>query len=424
MGRPRRGELSPRLAKYRQAANLTQQEVADRIGTTAEMVGRHERGIALPIKFYRLKYCELFAATEDQLGLRASTEAPDSRASSGPSVTAVQTTVRDSDNESTLDIFRRIHKFSGTPFNGEIVHALDSAIVDTVRTYEGAEKEFLARSLIKQRRWLDGLIDDCRHPTQRRSIYRLAGQTSGILGYIAVNRGEFSIARAYCSEAFHLGDFGESPELQAWARGTHSFCEYYAGDFISARDLARSGLKLSAGGAQSVRLAVNGEARALGKLGDVEGVHRAVEAAYRQLERHPVVQGVSSPVSFDGYCLSRTASNAVTAYVPLGLPDYVQEHADIAMPEFESSESRWSQSLLRLDLANSLINSGRPDLDRACSLVREALEISQDRPITSVLQRSREFLASTRRWTDSQSIVNIRHAVKAAEISANPRGIA
>ena len=68
-------------------------------------------------------------------------------------------------------------------------------------------------------------------------------------------------------------------------------------------------------------------------------------------------------------------------------------HADVGpWPEFEASDSQWSQSLIRLDLANSM-EAAAKDSDprrKPDSLVDQALNISADKPITSVLQRSRE----------------------------------
>lgn len=413
MARPKRGKLEPRLSDYRLRASLTQQEVAEQLGTSAEMVRKHERGQSQPGKFYRLKYCALYAATEDQLGLRPETDLSHALPLDQPADPIRNVT---DGAEDPLEIYARIHRLGGIPVGDDVLSGLQATIHEISLTYEDQEKTALSSALIRQRRWIEQLIQDAHHPRQLQALYRLASQTSGILGYIAVNRGKFAVARAYCIEAFQLGDYGNSTELQAWVRGTQSFCEFYSGDFTTARDLARDGLRYAKGSVQGVRLAINGEARALGKMGDAEGVHRSVDLAYMLMEKHPSVPGVSSPVSFGGYSLARTASNAVTAYVPLRLPEFVQEHAEIAMPEFEASESKWSQSLLRLDLANSLIISDNPDIDRGCSLVAEALDISRDRPITSVLQRSKEFIAAAHSWRDSEAIQNIRKTLKAAEL--------
>jgi transcriptional regulator with XRE-family HTH domain len=69
MARPRRPEFHPRLADFRNRLGLTQEQVADRVGITVEMVRRHERGISMPSEKYRQRYCLLYGATEADLGL-------------------------------------------------------------------------------------------------------------------------------------------------------------------------------------------------------------------------------------------------------------------------------------------------------------------------------------------------------------------
>jgi tetratricopeptide (TPR) repeat protein len=227
-----------------------------------------------------------------------------------------------------------------------------------------------------------------------------------------VNRGRFPLARAYCLEATHLSSFAEDLDLLAWVKGTESFCEYYAGNYPKASALACEGLTFAGSGPQSVRLLINGQARALGKLGDVAGVHAAVEQAYAAIDQLPEVPGVSPCVSFGGYSRARLASNAVTAYVDLGLAENVTEHAEQAMDEFDSSESSWSQSLIRLDLANTLAVAESGDPDEASGLLIAALDISSRNPIASVVQRSRSFVRSTAKWRGIPAVEDAHEMVR------------
>lgn len=93
---------------------------------------------------------------------------------------------------------------------------------------------------------------------------------------------------------------------------------------------ARDGLRRAGSGPQCVRLTIDGMARAMGKLGDTEGVHRAVGNAYELLSQNTVPGSVPSSITFECYSLAQTASNAATAYVSLGLPDRVQEYVAAA----------------------------------------------------------------------------------------------
>ena len=397
MARSGHDQPEPKLREYRLRCHLTQEEVAERIGINTEMVRRHEKGISAPIALYRKRYCDFYSATEVQLGLRAPERIS-------------------SDTEEIIDVMARVRQLEQGRIGAEILGGLTLAIDDFVDRYERLGPVPLIRPLIEQRKVLDGLIAECRSSIQRQQLLRLAGQTAGFLGYMAVNRERYPLARAYCMEAMHLATYAEDSDLRAWVKGTESFCEYYAGNFQKAVDAAREGLVYAQSGPQSVRLLINGEARALGKLGDAKGVHAAVERTYKLMDGLPQVAGVSPCISLGGYSIARSASNAVTAYVDLALPEHVARHAEIAMPEFELSESQWSQSLIRLDLANSMAAAKDGDPEEASSLVDQALHISADKPIASVISRSRAFVRSTARWRGVRAVDDVHGAVAAARL--------
>lgn len=397
MARPRQEPPEPTLREYRVRGHLTQEEVAERIGITAEMVRRHERGIASPIALYRKRYCDFYSATEEQLGLRA------------PERVSI-------DTEEIIDVMARIRQLEQGRIGAETLDCLTLAVDDFVERYEKLGPVPLIRPLTDQRTALEGLIRECRSSSQRQQLIRLAAQTTGFLAYIAVNRERYSLARAYCTEALHLAVYAEDNDLRAWIKGTQSFCEYYAGEFHKALDAAQEGQAYAQNGPQSVRLLINGEARALAKLGDAKGVHAAVARTYTLMDGLPRIEGVSPCISLGGYSLARTASNAVTAYVDLGLPEEVARHAEIAMPEFEMSESQWSQSLIRLDLANSMVAAKDGDPEEASNLVDQALKISADKPIASVMSRSRAFVRATAKWRGVRAVDDVHGAVAAARL--------
>jgi hypothetical protein len=125
-----------------------------------------------------------------------------------------------------------------------------------------------------------------------------------------------------------------------------------------------------------------------------------------------VPDGVPSSITFDCYSAAQTASNAATAYVSLGLPEKVQHYIGLALPDISESNSLWSQSLVMIDLAVSLIHSKEEDLDRAAELVLDAINTSAGRPIFSIQARISEFVRDTiERWGDTRQINAIRDAV-------------
>src|SRR5579864_335748 len=58
-----------RLADARNERKLSQQQVADRIGTTHVNVSRWERGVTKPNPYFRRKLCRLFGKGEQELDL-------------------------------------------------------------------------------------------------------------------------------------------------------------------------------------------------------------------------------------------------------------------------------------------------------------------------------------------------------------------
>jgi len=57
------------LRRARELQNLNQKELADKLETTALNVGRWERGEVFPGNYYRLKLCEFFNQSDEDLGL-------------------------------------------------------------------------------------------------------------------------------------------------------------------------------------------------------------------------------------------------------------------------------------------------------------------------------------------------------------------
>jgi tetratricopeptide (TPR) repeat protein len=370
------------------------------------MVSKWEREQKIPDAEYRELFCLLYGATESQLGFRQS---------SGTLEIVSAGVLLRPELESPLDIAERIQAFTSTQTSTEALDHVDHLINLFVEEYETAGPAVLAPRALRQRQLVTKLLDGRTLPRQRDRLFVQAAKLSGMLGYMAVNMGKFRLAGAYCEEAFQLSDLIGDHDIQAWIRGTQSFCAYYMGDYQTAADLAIDGQRYARGGPHAVRLASNGEARALGKLGDIHGVNDAIKRAYDLSAKYATPPGVSSCISFGIYSQARTASNAVTAYVSLRQPDRVQEYADDVMPVFEASESCWSQSLLRLDIAAALLAANQPDPEQAARLTVEALTISAERPITSVLTRSRELLVAAKQWASMPEIREVVETLQAAE---------
>src|SRR6266700_5521597 len=57
------------LRKARERRGWTQQELADKLGTTPLAINRWEQGKTFPSSFYRTKLCDVFETSAEALGL-------------------------------------------------------------------------------------------------------------------------------------------------------------------------------------------------------------------------------------------------------------------------------------------------------------------------------------------------------------------
>ncbi|WP_322769231.1 helix-turn-helix transcriptional regulator [Frankia sp. Cr1] len=317
------------------------------------------------------------------------------------------------DPDSVEEIGQRIDALGTSNVSPAVLAHFDVLISVIADEYEIAGPDALAPRVLKQRRRVQSLLDGRQPPRQRDRLYEIAGRLSGMLGYMAVNTGRFGLARAYCLEALQIVDLLGQRDLAAWVRGTQSLCEYYAGNYQAALEFACEGRRLAAGSGQSIRLAVNGEARALGRLGDRDGVGKAVGEAFELAERHPVPGGMSPCISFEPYSVARITANAATAYVSLGEPGRVREYADMAAQVADQSPSMWSRCLVRLDLATALLLSESPDPEQAATLGIEALTTAAGNPIESIRRRSRELVTQTQPWRQIGPVTELAEASRA-----------
>ncbi|MFD0366301.1 hypothetical protein ACFQZZ_33115 [Nocardia sp. GCM10030253] len=310
-----------------------------------------------------------------------------------------------------ITVLSRVQRLSRS-VDPDVIEQLQSSTNLSIAQYEKLDPSELIPTLKKQRGWLDELIDECGHPAQRSPLFEIASKTSGLLGYIAVGCGNFPLARAYCRESFQLGDYAQNNNLIAWARGMQSFCEYYAGQYDKALIYAEDGLARAVAGPQNVRLAINGVARARGTLGDVQGVHRAVDETYEMLSRNGTPAGVPSSISLDSYSSAQVAGNAATAYLSLAMPDSVERYANLALCEMSDANSPWGRSLVMIDVARSHVLSDDADPDAAVAIMLEALNPSRGRLMLQVQRRGSEFLRdATARWGTTSQLRTVQEVL-------------
>lgn len=299
----------------------------------------------------------------------------------------------------------------------------EQRVAEVVAEYEHRGPAILGPPTAQLRRRAHQVLQGHQPPRLRHRMYRVTAQLAGLLGYMAVNTGRFRLADAYCAEALELAEEIGDVDLQVWVYGTRSLGAYYAGEYETAHLHAVRGRELAPTSPQSIRLLANGEARALGQLGDREGTDAAIGQALDVIDRHGVAPELTPCISFDPYGYARVAANAATAYVPLGDTGQVLRYTGDVDTAVEQADSDWSRALVRLDVANALLRQQDPDLEQAAVLGQQALEVCAGHPIRSVWQRAREVQELTVRWSGDPRVTEYADALRAWRVTPEVRAI-
>lgn len=326
--------------------------------------------------------------------------------------------------ETPLDIARRLNDTTASNTDPTTVVVLERTVEDIVARYEAEGPHQMAPSAVDLRGYVQQLLEGRQPPRQREALFRLAGQVSGLLGYMAVNAGYATLAEAYCTEAAQIAEAIDDRELLMWIFGTRSLNEYYVGRFDAAVAWADAGIDLDPRHPQAIRLLSNGRARALGKLGDTRGAEESIAAAEDLSAQHRLPDGLTSCISFAPYSLARTLANAATAHLALGNAQSVMAYAEQIDDLVEHSDSEWSRALVRLDVATAFLAEAHLDVEHAMQLGRQVLSAGGGPPIRSVVQRAGELQARARRWSAEPAVREYADAFQAWRASPQTRRLA
>lgn len=366
------------------ALRITQAELAERLGFTESVVRKWEkRGETITLTHQHAAAMDtLLARLDDDQRHRFESARCVSEAPAGA----------DADPFDRSDaIVGRLQHLAELRGDGDLVDGLSLALGEIVDRYEVEGPRHLASEVQELRRRVNLLLQQRRHPAHVEQLYRIAARLSGVLAYMAVNCGRFGSARMHCREARVLASLIEDGEMLAWVKSTESFCAYYAGDFVSSVKLAEEGIELAGSGSQAIRLYSNGLARAWGKLGDAVEVEQAIERALSLADHQNAVPGLTPALTFESYGKARLMANAATAFLSAGRFDKALEFGGLVEDHVSQSDSVWSRTLVRLDVATALVLQRSPEVEHAVQLGIEALDASADRPIRSIWQRANEL---------------------------------
>lgn len=266
MARPRRGEVRSRVAEHRRRLGLTQDQVAEHLGITPEMVRRHERGSALPISLYRQSYARLFGVSEEIIWLPPS---------AGAQPVAASPRAQSLAPVASVDYGDAAHL--------ESIHAHMSQLVQLDNRFGGTD---LVRLSSRFFRGLHSLVGAGRYPASlERDYQRATGELAEIVGWLAYDAQDHDLVRRMNQEALFYTRLSGDRHIELLTLQNASMHAGTLGRVAEARSIAESVLEGGPTLSPRVRalfltrraraMAQGGDDRAIATFGEVRSLFHA-----------------------------------------------------------------------------------------------------------------------------------------------------
>jgi transcriptional regulator with XRE-family HTH domain len=350
--------LAPRLVEYRQARGLTQEQVADALGITAEMVRRHEKGENRPSAEYRRRYSALYHASQADLGLALGA-------------------VGGAANSSIIDIEQLVSQIteSGTTRDG--IERLDRATAALAEMHTRAPARTVLRQVLRLRADAHELLSGPIRLSQARDVYRIESELLAhsclLLGDL--NQDDAAIRHGMAGLAFAE----EAGSSDAIIRSALAKTLRWTDRLMESADMARAGYLHSP--MKPIRLQLGSyEANAAALVGDArraQEVLRRVEAEAGECEQDAGTSIWSFPPARQAVFALSVATQARDSDGALRAAAAADESWKKGAPV---NQANWAQ--IRLGAGIAHVDVG--DLPAGIANVRPVLELAPEMRVATV----------------------------------------
>jgi transcriptional regulator with XRE-family HTH domain len=343
----------PALARARQAAGLSQEELASRVGVDRRSLQRWETGQAVPQPRAR-------RALADALGLDV--QSLDALLD-GP---ACQPMV--DDEARALDLARMA---GASDVGAAALDQLDAAIDDLASSYATTPPAVLIDRTRRHLRYVAGFLDGRTTLRQHRRLLVAGGWLSLLSATLHVDLEQQSEAVAWLRTAASLAREAGHDEIRAWCLETDAWRVLTAGDYPAAVVLAQGAQQLAPDTSSARIQATAQEGRAKARLGDRAATTRIVAAVNRMADPLAMPDRPEHHYRYDpSKATSYTATTLSWVRDPAAA-DYARE----VIARLERGDAHGGRprrlAVARLDLALALISRG--DVDEAIATALTAL---------------------------------------------------
>lgn len=358
MARPRRPALNPRLGEFRVRRGFTQEQVAEALGITPEMVRRHEKGLAQPSERYRVLYSRFYAASQADLGLLTSSPDP---VAAGP----------------LLTIDDLIAEISSSATRDESIHQLDLATHSIADAHSSVPAVQVLREVMRLHGQARELASRPQRLSQTRELFRIE---SNLLAHACLVLGDLhrnAEAHKYGKVALSMAQ--EAGCNEAISRSVLAKTLRWDNRLAESATMARLGFDTCNDSPIRVQLASQ-EANAAALMGDTQRAVEALTRAGTTAERTDSSSGTSAW----SFPTARQAVFALSVATKTGNPDAALAAAQLADESWKSGAPVIKANWAQIRIGASVARLAKGELDGAIAEVTPVLSLRPDLRVSTV----------------------------------------
>lgn len=253
-------------------------------------------------------------------------------------------------------------------------------------------------------RAVTSLLQQSQPIGERRRLCSIAGHLAGLRAWATFDLGDRQGARSWYELALQPATEAEDDALCGWIFGAWSLLPSYDGESADALTLIRHGQTYAGRGLDATVQAWLGalEGRAHAGLGDARTIRRAQDEANEVIERTRPEQRRHG-MDLDGDRLD-IAYYEGTSLVTLRQPQAAQPILGHSL-EVQGQGHLKAHSILRLALATTYVH--QHEVERACQVGLQALDLPSDQRIGPIDQRARDLLRELEPWRSTPPVVTL-----------------
>jgi hypothetical protein len=310
-----------------------------------------------------------------------------------------------------VDLLNLLRAMQGSRVSRSMLEETELAILRFHQLYKELPPTELFPYVRDHLQAVTGLLGESQPIEIRRRLCSVAGHLAGLRAWLTFDLGDPTAAHIWYEAALQPALEAQDEALAGWLLGGQSLIPSYSGDHGAALELVRWG---QSHGSRGANVAVQAwlaalEARAHAGLGDAAAFRQAQDLANNALD------GTQPDERRHGMDFRHNRLDVTyyegTSLVTLRQPDAAQPVLDAALAA-QDPEHLKARSIVQLAVATTYTQ--QREIDQACAIASQALDLPADQRIGPITQRAHDLLRELEPWRGRPAVEDLRERVVAS----------